>query len=124
MPDDINTMTHDEISRAIAEGIGLRLEVTPKGCYWPEYEWFAPAPDFAGDYNASLATKDRDGYNGPVAWLYAWREGVGALCTGRIAGAVGHVVDQPVFHLHQYGPRALAIECLRAIWAVKGKDSA
>jgi len=141
----IRALDDDALNRLIAEGIGLGHV-----CVWKNhgpkefdgeawYEWRCEVcnklaeigsktipptspPNFARDFNARLATKEREGFDGPVMWLKPHYQ-PGASWVGdenKHHHAIARVMQcRDVPQLVDDGPRPFAEDCAIALDSVK-----
>ena len=133
-PDDIRALPDAELDRQIAEAIGLRVcECTNGGeeylvgprLYHAHCGKMSRAPEFSRSFDALLAVKARDGYDGPVAWLHPRLPS--PMCND--AWDLEHAQWIGVWGWLNYdaigwairGPRALAEACLVAAQTVKAE---
>lgn len=100
----------EEIKEWIARHIGFDID---HGWWWLDDHW-TDIPRFVLDFNALFATRERMGYDGPVAWLM---ERYPEMPHGDAREKVRWIVDGRLCCEVEHGPRALAVDCVCAMSA-------
>ena len=132
---DIRALPPEELNRLIAKAIGLHVHEWRRdawhliwrcahaGCLVRRNGKTMPpdSPDFAGSYDASLATAERDGYDGPVAWLEAQRQPVSFLAGD---ATIDSVILSSVWSWKEKGPRKAAEDLAVVIEKMKEEKDA
>ena len=113
-------MTDEDLNRAIAEAIGLKVVQHGSAIFvWVDTRGWIAA-NFANDVTASLAIKERNGYDGPVVWLSEHRGDRRPDYPGQLWLHPWEYLNVDIEEWAYRGPRALAKAVLEALEAQKG----